>query len=124
MLSFLLDEHISPTVAKQIKKKRPQIEIFPLMFWQEGKYLGLDDEIILKAATDSQLTLVTYDQNTIPPILMQWGEANLTHQGIIFIDYQSIKPREFGKLVNALIWLWDNQGDRDWRNRLIYLKPT
>jgi hypothetical protein len=55
MLSFLLDEHISPSVALQIQNKRSQIEIYPLLFWQEGKYLGLDDEIILKAATESQL---------------------------------------------------------------------
>lgn len=124
MLSFLLDEHISPTVAEQIQKKRSKITIFSLLFWQEGRYLGLDDEIILKAATESQLTLVTYDQNTIPQILIQWGEASISHNGIIFIDYQTIKPSDFGKLVNSLIWLWDNQRDFDWRNRLIYLKPS
>ncbi|MGB5771329.1 MAG: DUF5615 family PIN-like protein [Crocosphaera sp.] len=124
MLSFLLDEHISPIVSEEIKNKRPEIAIFPLLFWQEGRYIGLDDEIILKAATDSQLTLVTYDQNTIPLILIQWGEANINHHGVIFIDYQTIKPNQFGKLVNSLIWLWDNQGNQSWRNRLIYLKPA
>lgn len=85
MLSFLLDEHISPTVAEQIREKRPGVAIFSLLFWQEGKYLGLDDEIILKAARESKLTLVTYDQNTIPQILVQWGESSISHNGIIFI---------------------------------------
>ncbi len=78
----------------------------------------------MKAATDSHLTLVTYDQNTIPLILIQWGEANINHHGVILIDYQTIKPNQFGKLVNSLIWLWYNQGNQSWRNRLIYLKPA
>jgi hypothetical protein len=43
MLSFLLDEHISPTVAEQISRKCPEILIFPLITWQEGRYLGDSD---------------------------------------------------------------------------------
>ncbi|MFM7790877.1 MAG: DUF5615 family PIN-like protein, partial [Microcystis panniformis] len=63
MLSFLFDEHISPTVAEQISYKRPEISIFPLITWQKGRYLGYSDEIVLKAAAEAGLTLVTYDQN-------------------------------------------------------------
>ena len=122
MLSFLLDEHISPTVAEQIQRKCPEITIFPLLKWQEGRYLGLDDEIILKAATEAELTLVTYDKNTIPPILVAWGEAKISHKGIIFIDYQSIPPSNFGQLVHGLIQLWKTQRELDWTNRLIYLQ--
>ena len=47
MLSFLLDEHISPIVAKQIQQKQPELVIFPLHTWQEGRYLGLPDNVIL-----------------------------------------------------------------------------
>ena len=123
MLSFLLDEHISPTVAEQISRKRPEILIFPLITWQEGRYLADSDEIVLKAATEAQLTLVTYDQNTIPPLLCEWGEAQKSHSGVIFIDYQSIPPSNFGLLVRSLLALWELQGKRDWTNRLVYLKP-
>lgn len=123
MLSFLLDEHISPTIAEQICYKRPEIIIFPLITCQEGRYLGLTDDRILQAATDAQLTLVTYDQNTIPPLLCEWGEAQKSHSGIIFIDYQSIPPSNFGLLTRSLLALWDLQGKQDWTNRLIYLKP-
>jgi len=83
MLSFLLDEHISPTIAHQINRKRPEIIIFPLISWQEGQYLGLDDDIVLTAATDAHLTFVTYDQNTIPPLLCAWGDAQKCHCGVI-----------------------------------------
>jgi hypothetical protein len=123
LLSFLLDEHISPVVATQIRAKESRIGVFPLLTWQEGAYLGLPDEVILQAAMVEQLTLVTYDQNTIPPILWDWGEREQTHGGVIFVDYQSIPPHNFGGFIQALIKLWREEGDRDWTNRLIYLKP-
>ena len=47
MLSFLLDEHISPTVAEQISRQGSEILIFPLITWQKGRYLGDSDEIVL-----------------------------------------------------------------------------
>lgn len=123
MLSFLLDEQISPEIAKQIKIKRPDISIFIIHTWQQGHYLGVADEIILKAASAEQLTLITYDQQTIPPILWEWGQVNIDHAGVIFIDYRSIPPNNFGKLVKAIIWLWDTQNQADWNNRIIYLQP-
>ena len=123
MLSFLLDEHISPTIALQINRKRPEIIIFPLISWQEGQYLGLDDDIVLTAATDAHLTFVTYDQNTIPPLLCAWGDAQKCHCGVIFVDYLSIPPSNFGLLMRSLPALWDLQGSQDWSNRLVYLKP-
>ncbi|GBL11251.1 hypothetical protein MSj_02753 [Microcystis aeruginosa Sj] len=123
MLSFLLDEHISPTVAEQISYKRPEISIFPLITWQKGRYLGDSDEIVLKAAAEAGLTLVTYDQNSIPPLLWEWGEAWKSHSGVIFIDYESIPPSNFGLLIRSLLALWELQGKQDWTNRLVYLKP-
>lgn len=123
MLSFLLDEQISPEIAKQITKKRVDIEIFTLYTWQKGYYLGVSDEVILKAAAKEELTLITYDQKTIPPILFEWGQANINHAGVVFIDYRSITPNNFGALVRAIIWLWDTQNQGNWQNRIVYLQP-
>ncbi|MDJ0572206.1 MAG: DUF5615 family PIN-like protein [Pleurocapsa sp. MO_192.B19] len=123
MLSFLLDEQISPEIANQISAKRPDIPIFSIHTWQGGNYLGVPDETILKAASGEELTLITYDQQTIPPILIEWGQNNIQHSGVIFIDYRSIPPNNFGKLVKAIIWLWDNQHQANWRDRIIYLQP-
>ncbi|MGK7936728.1 MAG: DUF5615 family PIN-like protein [Xenococcaceae cyanobacterium] len=123
MLSFLLDEQISPEIAKQITKKRVDIEIFTLYTWQKGYYLGVSDEVILKAAAKEELTFITYDQKTIPPILFEWGQANINHAGVVFIDYRSITPNNFGALVRAIIWLWDTQNQGNWQNRIVYLQP-
>ncbi|MEL7008018.1 MAG: DUF5615 family PIN-like protein [Cyanobacteria bacterium J06648_1] len=123
MLSFLLDEQISPEITKQIKIKRSDIPIFSIHTWQQGNYLGVADQAILKAAFAEQLTLITYDQKTIPPILSEWGQANVHHAGVIFIDYASIPSNNFGKLIRAIIWLWDTQNEVDWQDRIIYLQP-
>ena len=61
-LSFLLDEQVSPEVAKQINSKHPEISIFSIHSWQDGNFLGVSDEAILQAAKLEQLTLITYDQ--------------------------------------------------------------
>lgn len=124
MLSFLLDEQISPKIAEQIKIKYPNITIFSLHTWQNGTYLGVADEIILQNAAIAEITLVTYDQKTIPPILVEWGQANIDHGGVIFIDYRSISPSDFGRLIKALVWLWKTQNKSNWQNRIVYLQPN
>ena len=124
MLSFLLDEQISPEIAKQITQKQPEITIYALQNWQNGIYLGMSDETILQAAAREKLSLVTYDQKTIPSILVDWGEKNIEHSGVIFIDYRSISPRNFGGLVRAIIWLWKTQNQKNWQNRIVYLQPN
>lgn len=123
MLSFLLDEQISPQISRQIKTKRSDIPIFSIHNWQQSNYLGVPDEVILKAASARQLTLVTYDKKTIPPILSEWGQANIHHAGVVFVDYRSIPPNNLGKIIEAVVWLWDTQNQADWRDRIIYLQP-
>lgn len=124
MLSFLLDEQISPEVAKQINRKYPDLPIHSVHSWQSGNYLGVSDEAILQAAKLEQLTLITYDQKTIPPILVEWGQANIDHAGVVFIDYRSISPSNFGRLVKAIFWLWKTHKNSSWQNRIIYLQPS
>ena len=124
MLSFLLDEQISPEVAKQINSKHPEISIFSIHSWRNGSFLGVSDEAILQAAKLKQLTLITYDQKTIPPILVKWGQANIDHAGVVFIDYRSISPSNFGELIKAIVWLGQTQKNSAWQNRIVYLQPS
>ncbi len=124
MLSLLLDENISPIVATGVKKKRPEIAIISLFHWQEGKFLGHGDELILIDAYEANLTLVTYDLRTIPPLLVEWGKAAIPHAGVIFVDDQSIPSNNFGRIMRSLIWLWDNYSQDDWQNRLVFLQPV
>jgi len=62
MLSLLLDENLSPEVARQIAEKRPEIGTVSLYHWHGGQFQAKRDEVILFTAAAERLTLVTYDQ--------------------------------------------------------------
>ncbi len=124
MLSFLTDENISPMVAIQVKLKQPDIVIYNIFDWREGKYLKTDDRIILEAALEENLTLVTYDQNSIPERLSQMAADNQQHSGVLFIDKKSIAQHDIGGQAGAIIRYWQKMNSLDWMNVVNYLHPA
>lgn len=124
MLSLLLDENISHEIATQIRKKRPDLPITSVHFWRERRFIAQPDELILTAAALDGLTLVTYDQKTILPVLVQWGQGGTDHAGVIFIDGLTIAPHDFGTLIRSLIALWDSSHEASWTNVVTYLRPA
>jgi hypothetical protein len=124
MLSLLLDEHISPVVTEQAKRKHPGIRIVALCNWQSGRFLGSADSVFLNAAAEKGLTLVTYDQRTIAPQLKSWMEQGVDHGGVVFVDQKTIAPRDFGGLVKSLGLLWMRERRADWKNRVVFLRRT
>ncbi len=123
MLRLLLDEHISPRVAVEMRAHQPDCQAVSVRDWQGGAYRQSQDEEILAAAVVPHLTLVTYDQRTIAPMLMTWYQLGRTHAGVIFVDQHSIAPNDIGGLVRALIRLQNREGELDWDDRVIYLRP-
>ena len=121
MLSLLLDQQISIQIAEQVRAKRPEIPILSLYEWHEGAFAGSSDTVILLAAADEHLTLVTYDRQTIPPVLTEWGIAEISHGGVLFIDNRTIATNDFGRLVRALIYYWNQEHTGDWKNRVGFL---
>ena len=123
MLRFLLDEHISPVVAEQAKRKCTGIDILTIHHWRKGHFLGAKDSVFLPEAIREGFTLVSYDQRTIRPLLRDWIEQGVDHTGIIFIDERSIPPNDFGGLVRALSALWKSERHSEWKNRVVFLRP-
>lgn len=70
MLSLLLDEHLSPVIAEQLRASHPELLIFSLQEWHDGAYLGASDATLLAAAYREGLTLITRDISTISPLLL------------------------------------------------------
>jgi hypothetical protein len=121
MLKILLDEHLSPRIAKQLLSKAPRAWIASVLEWQAGSLVGAPDHTLLVHAHQHSLTLVTYDQATIVPLLKEWGEQGINHSGVVFIDDRTIRQHDTGAIVRALVQLCEKQHDAEWRNRVVYL---
>lgn len=121
MLNILLDEHISPTVAKGLQRRHKSLIVHCMGEWESGQFLGQDDSAILEQAARKKLTLVTYDRRTIPPLLKSWAEEGRNHGGIIFINEKTISPRDIGGQVRALSNLTKQAAKWEWTNRICFL---
>lgn len=123
-LVFLLDEHISPVVAEQIRKMHPEIHIESIMTWRGGYYRNTSDEQILSITKEAGVVLVTYDRSTIFPLLKRLGERNVAHGGVIFVSQGTISSRDVGALIKGLVALWNATYTEDWSNRVVFLSPA
>ncbi len=122
MLRLLLDEHISPEIAKGLRLKSKSLSVESLAEWEGGRFLGLSDEAILKEAAAQNRTLVTYDLRTVPPLLKTWMESGRDHAGVIFVDNKTILSYNFGNLIRALQKLHRETARWDWKNRVCFLR--
>ena len=121
MLQFLLDEHLAPRIVKEFLRQCPGAAIGSVLEWQDGRLAGVPDDVLLVEAYEHRLTLVTYDQATVAPLLKSWAEQGIPHYGIVFIDDRTIRPNDFGGIVRALSHLWRQHKHANWHNRVIYL---
>jgi hypothetical protein len=122
MLRLLLDEHISPDVARGLRRGNRAIVVHAMAEWENGNFLGQDDGACLKEAAAQRLSLVTYDRRTIPPLLKTWAEEGRHHGGVIFVDDKTIAPSDIGGLVWALATLAKESRTWDWTDRVCFLR--
>ena len=122
MLALLLDEQISPAGAEQIGVHHPRVPVESIYRWRAGTLAGASDALVLRAAAEVRLTLVTYDLKTIPPLLAEWSAAGVAHGGVVFVDQRTIRPADFGRLIRGLVRLWDLEHEREWVDRIVLLE--
>jgi hypothetical protein len=115
-MRLLLDEHVHPAVAAGLRATGVA-EVVALRDWQQGVYMHVDDDILLRAAYSAGWTLVTYDLRTIPLLLRTWGEQGIAHAGVIVVDDRSIDQTDIGGLIRALLAVVQRAGDDEWENR-------
>jgi hypothetical protein len=122
VIKLLLDEHISPDVAKGLRRRNPKLVVWSMTEWEGGNFLGSEDATCLAEAASQALTLVTYDQRTISPLLKAWGEIGSRHAGVVFIDEKTISQANIGGLVRALQDLVGSTADWDWTDRVTFVR--
>lgn len=120
----MLDENISQTVAEQVRLHTPALVIESVHTWRAGAFRGRQDRELLLAAATESLTLVTYDQRTIPNLLKELSAEGRDHAGVIFIDDRTIAGDDFGLLTRSLTSFWARYRDFEWQNCIRFLdKP-
>ena len=124
MLAFLLDEQISHVVAEQMRLKRPDIRTESVLRWRESNLRGKTDALVLEGAHEEGLTLVTYDQKTIPPLLMELAMNEGHHSGVVFVDHNTIASENIGTLTQALIAFYDQYHSLTWTDVVMFLSPA
>jgi len=124
VLRLLTDEQISPTVARQALARCRGLSITAIQRWEGGGFVGAADELVLQAAHQQKLTLVTFDLRTIPPLLRLWAEQGIDHSGVILVHEQTLAPNDIGGLAAALCAVWKAQGAMDWTNRVVFLRSA
>jgi hypothetical protein len=121
VIKLLLDEHISPQVARGLRRLFPRLLVFPLAEFENSRLLGCDDATCLQVAAAHQFTFVSYDRRTIPPLLKAWAEEGVSHGGIIFVDEKTIAPSDIGSLVRCLAELVRAKQKDNWTDCVCFL---
>ena len=122
MLRLLTDEHISPAVATAAVRRCPGIDVVAILTWENGHFLSASDALVLEEAHKQQLTLVTFDLRTIPPLLRSWAEQGLDHSGVLFVDERTVAQNDIGGLAAAICAIWRSEANSNWTNRVVYLR--
>jgi hypothetical protein len=122
VLHLLLDEHLSKVVARGLTSRRPDIRIVTLFEWRNGALVGQPDPVLLQAAAEDGLTLVSRDVNTIPQLLAEWHISGQSHAGVIFVHSRTIRSADLGGLIRSVEWLWDREQGTDWTDRIEFLR--
>jgi hypothetical protein len=121
MLKLLLNEEISPSVARILRRGGSEIPVAALVEWEDGNFVGKDTVDLLREAADQEWTLVTYDRLKIPPTLKTWAEEECLHGGVIFVDEEKIPLAETGALIAALSRVCREAESWEWTNCALWL---
>lgn len=119
-MRLLLDAHISPAVARELRRR--EVDAVAVSEWLGGNFRTAPDEQLLAAALSDERVLVTYDLRSIPILLREWTETRQRHGGVVLVDERTIQPNDPGGLVRALCALVERTRGTDWLDRVIFLR--
>jgi predicted nuclease of predicted toxin-antitoxin system len=119
-MRLLLDAHISPDVAEQVRNVG--LEAFSLRDWRGGEFYRAVDEVILREASSAEMVLVTYDLATVPMLLKDWAETGRSHAGVVLVDQRTVRQSDIGGQVRGLLSL--AAAELNFTNRVEFLHRT
>ncbi|MCL4371672.1 MAG: DUF5615 family PIN-like protein [Chloroflexi bacterium] len=119
-MRLLLDSHVARALAEQLRGHG--IDAVALPEWNGGNYRNADDEKLLSLAHADRRVLVTFDCQTIPPLLKEIAETGQHHGGVVLVSSRTFRANDVGGLLHALLSLFGQRGDADWEDVAVYLR--
>jgi len=121
---LLADENTSHRLISACQQLTPLFTIIHIAAWQDGNWLGLDDEALLICCAEANLVLVGFDRATLAWRAGQLLRAGHDHAGIILFR-GIVRAGDYGYQSRLLTAFWQSEGSTwDWQNRIVYLSKS
>ncbi len=121
---LLADENTSHRLVSACQRLVPGFPVVHIASWEDGAWLGLDDEALLLCCAEAQLVLVAFDRSTVAWHAGQLLRAGQDHAGLILFR-GAVRTTDYGYQSRLLTNFWQRDGqERDWQNRIVYLPKS
>lgn len=113
---FLLDEHISRAVQRQLRRLDPQIEVL-VVGDPDAPPKGTSDPDILEWLEINYFILVTENRSTIPDHLMTHYAAGRHISGLFWIRPDT----PLGQVTEELYLIWHASTAEEYKDRTLFI---
>jgi hypothetical protein len=113
---FQADNDLKRIIVDAALRREPGIDFQTA---QAARLNSLDDDAVLRQAASQSRILVSHDKRTMPKALASFVASGGTSPGVLLVIPQNAPIRE---VVEALILIWADDRDSDWKN-LIFKIP-
>lgn len=121
---LLADENTSHRLVSSCRRLVPGFPIIHIANWEDGIWLGLDDEALFLCCAEARLVLVAVDRSTLAWHAGQLLRAGKDHAGLILFR-GTVRSADYGYQSRLLTSLWEREGSSwDWQNRIVYLPKS
>lgn len=121
---LLADENTSHRLISACQQLAPGFPLRHLATWQDGSWLGLDDQALLVCCQEANLVLVGFDRATLAWHAGQLLRAGHDHAGVILFR-GLVRRGDYGYQSRLLTAFWQSEGDAwSWQNRIVYLPKS
>lgn len=109
-LSLLLDEHLSPEIARQLRAKGYDV----IAVGERADLKGRPDRVHFASLPDQQRAIVTRDVGDFRPLLAAALRRGTPTYGVVYVpDRFPLSRAGIGRLVRALTALLDTDSEAD-----------
>ena len=121
-MKLLLDEHLPKAVAAALRRSRAGSDARHIAEWENGRWLGEEDPVLLEGLWRDRRILVSYDRATLPGQLAERIAEGQDHAGVVFLDQERFPVTRIGEMARALAKLLSAYPTAThWINRIVTL---